>query len=555
MPKPPKPIATSEAGKLGSPAGPRPIVLCVMDGWGVAPEWGGNAVALAHTPFMNMATKTFPYTTLAASGEAVGLPDHDRGNSEVGHLNIGSGQVVQEAFPSITTAIKDGSFLKNPVLIKAFTNAKAAGKAVHIMGLCSDGGIHSHIDHLFALLDMAKSVEFTNVCIHAFTDGRDTAPFAAEEYLARVATNLKKLGFGRICTVEGRYYAMDRDHRWERIEKVYRAMTEGVGNSAKTAEAAVAAAYRDGFSDEFVPPTVIQGENNSFVPIQDGDSVIFFNFRGDRAREITQAIVKPDFDGFNRKKILQNVYFAGFTYYQEGLPMEVAFKPKDVKLPLSGVLSAAGLKQLHVAESEKYAHVTYFFNGGQEKAFTGEDRIVVPSPKVPSYDQVPAMSSAAITKTVLENLGKYDFIVLNYANPDMVGHTGNLRAAIQACEAVDAGLQQIFDAVNKLGGIFIVTADHGNVEQMVNPKTGEPDTEHTNSPVPFIIAGDVAKGWLLRQGGSLSDVAPTILTLFNLQKSPEMTGESLILKADEPAESVAPTSTPIVANTPASAVR
>lgn len=514
------------------------VVLAVIDGWGVAPNWGGNAVSLAKTPFFNMATKSYPHTILQASGEAVGLPANERGNSEVGHLNIGSGQIVLESLPVITSAIKDGSFLKSETLNAAFNNAKTNGKNVHIIGLVSDGGIHSHVDHLYALLDMAKALQMPNVCIHAITDGRDTPPFDAESHLSRVNEYLGKLGFGAICTVSGRYYAMDRDHRWERIEKTYRAMTEGVGPVAPSAEAAVAAAYRDGYSDEFIPPTVIQGANNSYRPIQDGDSIIFFNFRGDRARELTQTFVKPDFDGFTRKVVCNNLYFVGFTYYQEGLPMEVAFKPRNVSKPLSHILSTANLRQLHVAESEKYAHVTYFFNGGHEEAYKNEDRIVVPSPKVPSYDQIPQMSSVEVTDTVLKNLNNYDFIILNYACPDMVGHTGNLRAAIKACEAVDAGLARIYEEIRKTNGLLIVTADHGNAEQMVNPKTGEPDTEHSNNPVPFLITGHAALGLQLRDGGTLADVSPTILQILGLPPSDEMTGKTLLAPAQQPAAAV-----------------
>lgn len=509
---------------------PKPIVLAVIDGWGIAPNWGGNAVTLAKTPFMNMATKTYPNTTLQAAGAAVGLPDGERGNSEVGHLNIGAGQAVKEAFPAITAAIKDNSFYKSQPLVKAFKRAKDSNKAVHIIGLTSDGGIHSHIDHLYALLEMAKQNEVANVYIHTITDGRDSGPFVAQNYLSHLNTKLETAGFGRIATVSGRYYAMDRDLRWDRIEKVYRAITEGVGLTAESAEGAVAAAYRDGYSDEFIVPTIIQGAGNTYQPMQDGDSIIFFNFRGDRAREITQAFTKPDFDGFQRKKVIKDIFFVGFTFYQEGLPMEVAFRPQDVKEPMSAVMAAAGIKQLHVAESEKYAHVTYFFNGGQETAFNSEERIVVPSPKVASYDQVPEMATAEITKTVVKNLEKFDFIILNYACPDMVGHTGNLRATIKACQAVDAGLQEIFTAVQKLGGVLLVTADHGNAEQMVNPKTGEPDTEHSTNPVPFIVASDIMKNGKIRTGGKLSDIAPTILSLFNLNNSPEMTGESLLVK-------------------------
>ncbi|MEX1051817.1 MAG: 2,3-bisphosphoglycerate-independent phosphoglycerate mutase [Patescibacteria group bacterium] len=515
---------------------PRPLVLAVIDGWGIAPNWGGNAVSLARTPFMNMASKSYPHSILGASGAAVGLPDNERGNSEVGHLNIGAGQIVRESLPAITAAIKEGSFGKSPPLVEAFSRAKKTAAAVHIIGLTSNGGIHSHVDHLYALLKMAKELESTKVYIHCITDGRDTPPFDAQTHLSRLNKELAADGFGTIATVSGRYFAMDRDHRWERVEKTYRAMTEGVGQVARSAEGAVAAAYRDGFSDEYINPTVIQGEGNSFQPIKSGDSVIFFNFRGDRARELTQAIVKPDFDGFGRKVVLENIYFVGFTYYQEGLPMEVAFKPRDVTQPLAKILSAAGFRQLHVAESEKYAHVTYFFNGGSERSYPGEDRVVVPSPKAASYDQVPAMSSAAVTDTVIKNFGNYDFIILNYAPPDMVGHTGNLRAAIKACEAVDQGLSTIYAAVQQHGGVLMVTADHGNAEQMVNPKTGEPDTEHSNNPVPLMIVSDQIGHMMLRSTGKLSDIAPTILQLFGLPKSPEMTGQSLLMSLPKPAE-------------------
>ncbi len=508
---------------------PRPVVLAVIDGWGIAPHWGGNAVSLARTPFMNMAMKSYPNSVLEASGAAVGLPDHERGNSEVGHLNIGAGQIVHESLPAITAAIADGSFAKSQPLVEAFKLAKKNNTAVHIIGLASNGGIHSHIDHLYALLKMAKALDFTKVYIHCITDGRDTPPFEAQTHISHLNKVLEQYGFGVISTVSGRYFAMDRDHRWERIEKTYRAMTEGVGQMAHSAEGAVAAAYRDGFSDEYIPPTVIQGEGNSFQPIQSGDSVIFYNFRGDRARELTQALVKPDFDGFKRKIVLENVYFVGFTYYQEGLPMEVAFRPRNVTRPLALMLSEAGLKQLHVAESEKYAHVTYFFNGGSENTYPNEERIVVPSPKATSYDQVPEMASAAVTEAVVKNLDQYDFIILNYAPPDMVGHTGNLRAAIKACEAVDHGLATIYAAIQQHGGILMVTADHGNAEQMVNPKTGEPDTEHTNSPVPFALIADQLGAMMLRPTGKLSDIAPTVLELFGIPKSTEMTGQSLIV--------------------------
>ncbi len=511
-----------------APNRPKPVVLAVIDGWGIAPHWGGNAVTLAKVPFMNKAMQESPTTNLQASGEGVGLPPNERGNSEVGHLNIGAGQVVLQYFPSITKAIQDKTFFSNEVMVEAFQRAKKNSKRVHIIGLVSPGGIHSHIDHLYAILEVARQQQVTEVCIHAITDGRDTPPFVAQEYLSHINTHLAKLGFGAICTVSGRYYSMDRDHRWERVEKSYRAMVEGVGPTAVSAEAAVAAAYRDGYSDEFIPPTVVQGKTNTYQPIMDGDSIIFFNFRGDRAREITQALMKPNFDGFSRKKAPQDLYFVGFTYYEEGLPIHVAFRPHNVDQSLATVIADAGLRQLHVAESEKYAHVTYFFNGGSEHPVKGEDRIVIPSPHVPSFDQVPEMSTKQIADTVINNLGRYDFVILNFAAPDMVGHTGNLRSAIKACEAVDTALQRISEEVNKLNGVLAITADHGNVEQMVNPKTGEPDTEHSNNPVPFIVTGSALQGFHLKPGGTLSDVAPTILHIMSLVKPAVMTGSSLL---------------------------
>jgi len=517
---------------------PKPVVLAVIDGWGVAVPWGGNASSLAKTPFFNLAKQRYPYTTLLASGAAVGLPPNERGNSEVGHLNIGSGQIAHEALPAITEAINDGSFFTNPVLVKAFEQANSSGRAVHIMGLTSNGGIHSHIDHLFALLDMAEKLGTKEICIHVITDGRDTPPFVAQEFCAKVNERLRQLGRGRICTVMGRYFAMDRDHRWDRIQKAYRAITEGVGPTARTAEAAVAAAYRDGFSDEFIPPTVIQGENNSFRPLQDGDSLIFYNFRGDRAREITQALVQPYIDDFPRIKRINNLYFVGFTYYKEGLPIEVAFRPKNVEFPLARVISEANLKQLHVAESEKYAHVTYFFNAGHEDPYPSEDRVVVPSPKVSSYDQTPQMATKEVTAEVLKGIDKYDFIILNYAAPDMVGHTGNLRSAIAACEAVDQSLAEIGQEVERRGGVFIVTADHGNVELMVNVKTGEPDTEHSANPVPFLLVSPHFLNRQLRNDGKLSDIAPTLIEIMSLSKPQEMTGQSLLMSTT-PASSAA----------------
>lgn len=504
-----------------------PLVLVVLDGWGVAPTWGGNAISLARTPFLDKAGQKFPYTTLGASGASVGLPEGERGNSEVGHLNIGSGQIVHQSLPSISETIRDGTFFTNEALLTAFNRAKQPGRAVHLIGLLSDGGVHSHIDHLYGLLEMAHRVGCREVYIHAITDGRDTQPFIAQGHLSNVNSRLRTLGFGTIATVSGRFYAMDRDHRWERIEAAYRAMTEGVGPTARTAEAAVAEAYRQGFSDEFILPTIIR-DQESWRPLGSGDSVVFFNFRADRARELTRAILEPGFNHFRRKVVLKNLYFVGFTFYREGLPMTVAFRPRDVHYPLARVLSEAGWRQLHIGESEKYAHVTYFFNGGQEAAFKGEDRLVVPSPKVASYDQTPAMATNEITATIIKRLAKYDFLVGNFACPDMVGHSGNLRATVAACEAVDKNLQEIDRAVRRRDGTLIITADHGNAEQMVNPKSGEPDTEHTGNRVPFYLVGDLVADWKLRPGGQLCDIAPTILDLLELPCPEEMSGFSLI---------------------------
>lgn len=512
------------------PPRPKPVILVIADGWGVGPIWGGNAMSLANLPFFRKACQIYPNTVIQAAGEAVGLPAGERGNSEVGHLTMGSGHVALESYPSISKAITEGTFFSNPALARAFDLAKANNKAVHLMGLVSPGGIHSHLTHLYALLDMAKQRGVSQVYIHAFTDGRDAPPFSSQSFLSQVDTKCREIGLGQIVTISGRYYAMDRDMHWERIEKVYKAMTECVGRVAHSPAAAVAAAYRDGFSDEFIPPTVVQGEGYQPKPLQDGDSVIFFNFRGDRAREITRAIVEPNFDGFARKITLKNLYFAGFTFYQEGLPIQCAFRPGNIFKPLAFVLAQNNLKQLHLAESEKYAHVTYFFNGGIEKPFPGEERIIIPSPRVPSYDQMPAMSSVQVGDTVLKNFGSFDFIVVNFANPDMVGHSGNLKATIQACEAVDIQIKRIADEVTIKGGVMFFTGDHGNAEQKVNPMTGEPDTEHTANPVPLLLVSENPALYKLRPGGGLSDVAPTILDIMGLQISDEMTGHSLLTR-------------------------
>jgi len=508
-----------------------PVVLVIIDGWGIAPYWGGNAISLAKTPNYNKFIREYPNALLGASGSAVGLPENEKGNSEVGHLNIGSGQVVHESLTSIAQVISDKSFFANPALNTAMDRVKQNDSALHLIGLVSDGGVHSHIEHLFALIDLAKQKGITKLFIHAITDGRDTPPFVSQHYLSQTEEKLRQAGIGQICTVAGRYYAMDRDRRWDRIEKFYRCITEGVGRVSSSVEAAVAEAYREGLSDEFIPPTVINGEGKMAVPIRDGDDIICFNFRADRSRELVRALISENFSDFQRRVVLKNISMTAFTFYQEGLPIAVAFRPRDVHYPLSRVLSDAGLRHLHVAESEKYAHVTYFFNGGEEKPFPGEQRIVVPSPKVATYDQTPEMSTEKIAQAVVENMGKFDFTVCNIAAPDMIAHTGNLRATVTACEATDRALGKISEQVAKIGGLMLITADHGNAEQLVDPKTGEPDTEHNISPVPFIIVGEKARSWQLRKDGVLADVAPTILQIFNLAQPSEMTGRSLILES------------------------
>jgi len=510
----------------------QPVVLVIIDGWGIAPSWGGNAISLAKIPVYNQLVRGYPNTLLGASGVAVGLPENEKGNSEVGHLNIGAGQVVHESLTSISQAITDGSFFTNQPLNTAFDRVKQADSALHLIGLVSDGGVHSHIDHLFALIDMAKKKEISKLYIHAITDGRDTPPFVAQHFLSQTEEKLRQVGIGQICSVTGRYFAMDRDRRWDRIEKFYRAITEGVGRVSPSVEAAVAQAYREGVSDEFIPPTIINGEGKMSVPIRDGDELVCFNFRADRSRELAHALISDKFSEFNRRITLKDIKMTAFTFYQEDLPVAVAFRPRDVHYPLSRVLSEAGLRHLHVAESEKYAHVTYFFNGGEEKPFPGEQRIVIPSPKVATYDQTPEMSTAQLAQAVVENMSKYAFTVCNIAAPDMIAHTGNLRATVIACEATDQALGQIYNQAKKDNAIMLITADHGNAEQLVDPKTGEPDTEHNNGPVPFIVVGESARGWKLRQNGVLADIAPTILNIFNLSQPSEMTGQTLILQSE-----------------------
>jgi 2,3-bisphosphoglycerate-independent phosphoglycerate mutase len=514
--------------------GRRPLILIIIDGWGIATPWGGNAIALAHTPHLNSYMKSAPYTTLSASGEAVGLPPRDPGNSEVGHLTIGAGKIIKQGLLMINQAIADRSFYKNPELLAALDWVKSKKTKLHLLGLVSAGGVHSHIDHLFALLELAHQKNVREVYIHMVTDGRDTSPYAAIINLNRLEKKITELGVGTIASVSGRYFAMDRDNRWARTQKAYEAATYGVGRVTPTAQAAIASAYQDSFTDEFIPPTVIGREGKQPITVGEDDAVIFFNFRADRMRQITKAFVLPDFPHFKRRQL--SLYVVTMTEYERGLPVKVAFQAEHVEHPLAEVISAHNLTQLHVAETEKYAHVTYFINGQREPPFPGESRILIPSPKVATYDIVPEMAAAQITQTVSDNLKKrhYDFVVVNFANPDMVSHTGNLKATIRACEVVDQMIGRLAETAASIGGDVVITSDHGNAEQLISPQTGDPDTSHNDNPVPLIVLS-AEPLWQrpLSQNGGLSDVAPTILAMMGLPRLPQMTGHPLFSRLEE----------------------
>ena len=504
-------------------------MLMILDGFGENAEEKGNAVKLAKTPNIDKLMKQYPTTRIAASGLAVGLPEGQMGNSEVGHTNIGAGRIVYQELTRITKSIEDGDFFLNEEFVNAIENCKKNNSKLHILGLVSDGGVHSHIRHLFGLLEMAKRRDFEDVYIHCFLDGRDTPPASAENYITVLEEKMKEKGIGKIATISGRFYAMDRDKRWERVKKAYDAIVKGEGNKQANAINAIEGSYQKEVFDEFVEPTVITNGDKPTATISDGDSVIFFNFRPDRARQLTRAIVDPDFDGFETKKI--KTYFVCFTNYDETMPnVHIAFKKEQIKNTLGEVICKQGGKQLRIAETEKYAHVTFFFNGGEEKQYEGEDRILVPSPKVETYDLKPEMSAFEVTEKVLEAIEseKYNCIILNFANPDMVGHTGNLEAAIKAVETIDECAGKIVNAIKSKKGNLIITADHGNAEQMIDLKTGEPHTAHTTNLVPLILISE-KEGLKLKQG-KLADLAPTILELMNIEKPEEMTGESLIEK-------------------------
>lgn len=502
----------------------KPLLLMILDGWGIAPPGPFNAVTEAKTPHLSQYFREYPHTQLTCSGEDVGLPAGQMGNSEVGHMNIGSGRIIYQELTRISKAIRDGEFFKNPVLLAAMQNAKEKGTALHLLGLVSDGGVHSHIEHLFALLELAKRCGLHQVYVHAFLDGRDVGPKTALTYIQQLEQKMQQLGVGKIATVSGRYYAMDRDKRWNRVEQAYRAIVLGEGAHFASAVAGIAASYAQGVNDEFVVPLVVEGG----ATLARGDSAIFFNFRPDRARELTRALHDAEFTAFARPADCRPVHYVCMTSYDATIKAPVAFAPEHYPDTLGEVLAKHGLHQLRIAETEKYAHVTFFFNGGVEQPNPLEERILIPSPKVATYDLQPEMSAYLVTEALLEQLrqDKFEVIILNFANPDMVGHTGIMPAAVKAIETVDACAGKIVPAVLALGGTVCITADHGNSEKM-REEDGTPCTSHTTNPVPFILVRQEKRQL---HPGRLSDIAPTMLALLHIEQPKAMTGNSLLDK-------------------------
>ncbi len=501
----------------------KPVALIIMDGFGNGEKNKGNAIYDAKKPNLDRLFSENPLTEIGASGLDVGLPDGQMGNSEVGHTNIGAGRIVYQELTRITKSVKDGEFYENPAFLSAVDNVLKNNSALHLFGLLSDGGVHSHNTHLYALLEMAKRFGLEKVYVHAFLDGRDVPPSSGAEYVEECLGKMSELGVGKIATVMGRYYAMDRDNRWERVEKAYAAMVYGEGNKASDAVEAVKQSYANDVTDEFVIPTVCEKD----AAIKANDSIIFFNFRPDRAREITRCFVDPDFSGFERKNGFFPVTYVCMTQYDATMPnVEIAFKPQSLKNTMGEYISSNGMTQLRIAETEKYAHVTFFYNGGVEKTYPGEDRVLVNSPKVATYDLQPEMSAYEVADKCVERIksGKYDMIILNFANCDMVGHTGVLEAAIKAVEAVDECVGRVTDAIAEMGGVSLITADHGNADKMIDTD-GEPFTAHTTNLVPFCVVGYPCK---LRKRGVLADIAPTMLKIMGLPQPDEMTGKSII---------------------------
>jgi len=540
--------------------GIKPVVLVVLDGWGIAPAGPGNAITQANIPFFNQLLAAYPSGRILASGQAVGLPPGEDGNTEVGHINLGAGQIVFQDLPRINTAIADGSIFQNPALMAAVSHVKKHDSTLHLLGLIGSGGVHANNEHLFALIKFARSNQLAKLALHLITDGRDSPPTTAAVYIDQVESQLKNHGLGQIASIMGRYYGLDRDHRWARTEKAYRCLTEGVANLALSAAEAVKTSYAANLTDEFILPTnIVDTAGQPIGLIKDNDAVIFYNFRVDRPRQLTKAFVLPNFEAeanqlafdplqdkyldshlpekasfnppFKRQKVLKELVFITMTEYQSGLPVQVVMPPLSVEFPLARVLAEANLRQLHMAESEKERFVTYYFNGLREQPFPGEDWLMVPSPKVATYDLQPEMSTPALADKVVEKIKAmtYQFILVNIACPDMVAHTGNLPAALMACAAADVALSQIVSTVNALDGSTVITADHGNVEEMINLQTGEVDTEHSDNPVPVILVGRQFLGKSRQLApGLLADVAPTIIKLLNLNQPASMNGKSLI---------------------------
>ena len=501
----------------------KPIVLCIMDGFGINPVKEGNAIEAAKTPNLSKLFAENPFTTIGASGLDVGLPDGQMGNSEVGHTNIGAGRVVYQMLVKISKSIQDGDFFEIKALKDAMAKCKENGTALHLMGLLSDGGVHSHIEHLFGLLEMAKREGVEKVYVHCIMDGRDVSVTSGVGFIKDVYKKTEELGIGKIATVMGRYYAMDRDFAWDRVEKAYAAMVYGEGNQNKCAVDAMEKSYAEGVTDEFIVPTVIDKDGM----IKANDSVVFFNFRPDRARQITRTFVDESFDGFERKNGFFPLSYVCMTQYDETMPnVSVAFPPEELKMTLGEYLAVNNMTQLRIAETQKYAHVTFFFNGGEEKTFDGEDRILIQSPDVPTFDLQPEMSAYPVCDAVVEQIksGKYDVVILNFANCDMVGHTGVFDAAVAAVEAVDECVGKVVDAATSMGGAVLITADHGNADRMIGDD-GKPFTPHTTNPVPFCVVGYDCE---LKETGRLADIAPTMLKILGLAQPSEMTGESLI---------------------------
>ncbi|MCM1497647.1 MAG: 2,3-bisphosphoglycerate-independent phosphoglycerate mutase [Clostridium sp.] len=508
----------------------KPVVLMVLDGYGLNENPEGNAIAMANTPVMDKLMKECPFVPGNASGLAVGLPDGQMGNSEVGHMNIGAGRIIYQDLTSITKAIEDGDFFQNEAMLEAIANCKKNHSDLHLWGLLSDGGVHSHNTHVYGILELCKREGFENVYVHPFLDGRDTPPASGKDYVAELVAKMQEIGVGKVASLSGRYYAMDRDNRWDRVEKAYAALVYGEGETATDPVEAMAASYEKEVTDEFVLPTVIMENDKPVATVKPNDSVIFYNFRPDRARELTRAFCDDEFTGFERRNGRMPLTYVCFKDYDESIPNKlVAFKKQSIENTFGEYLAKMGKKQLRLAETEKYAHVTFFFNGGVEEPNKDEQRTLVKSPSVATYDLQPEMSAPEVGEKLDAAItsGEYDVIIINFANPDMVGHTGVIPAAVKAVERVDACVGSAVEAVRKVDGVLFICADHGNAEKMVDYETGNPHTAHTTNPVPFILVnyGDVK----LREGGCLADIAPTLLEIMELPKPAEMTGESLIV--------------------------